>query len=339
MTAVQQSGSGAVRRLAAHPRATAGSPLSQKLQSASSKTPRMSSPTGNSGSGRSDTAARQALMRVCADASEAELETALAELGDVPASEELRAPQTGLVMLRGRIGGSGSAFNLGEATVTRAAVRLPSGTIGFSYLLAARIGARGSRPWSTPWVRTARYRERLEAALVAPVAGAPRRGARQQCAPRRRRRGSTSSRSCAARIERRGFPIARSSRVSAMRSPGRKAVFRVAMNAMARPGAGWPCDAGLDAACAALRTAAALLLTLCDFETPVWLDPPLARGSGRRGVPALPHRAPGWSRRRSDAAYAVISDTRRACRRSPPSPRERPSIPIARPPSSSRCAS
>ena len=92
----------------------------------------MTTPTGN-GSGAD--AARQALMRACAEASEAELEAALAQLGELPAAEELRPPQTGLVMLRGRMGGSGPAFNVGEATVTRAALRLQSGAIGFSYLL------------------------------------------------------------------------------------------------------------------------------------------------------------------------------------------------------------
>lgn len=42
----------------------------------------------------------------------------------------VRGPQTGLVMIRGRIGGGGNAFNLGEATVTRASIRLASGVIG-----------------------------------------------------------------------------------------------------------------------------------------------------------------------------------------------------------------
>lgn len=39
------------------------------------------------------------------------------------AFEFLRAPESGLVMLRGRIGNSGDRFNLGEATVTRCVVR------------------------------------------------------------------------------------------------------------------------------------------------------------------------------------------------------------------------
>ena len=46
-----------------------------------------------------------------------------------------RQAESGLVMVRGRIGGDGAPFNLGEATVTRAAVRLASGEIGFGYVL------------------------------------------------------------------------------------------------------------------------------------------------------------------------------------------------------------
>ncbi len=38
--------------------------------------------------------------------------------------EGLREPETGLVMVRGRVGGTGDPFNLGEATVTRCVQRL-----------------------------------------------------------------------------------------------------------------------------------------------------------------------------------------------------------------------
>jgi alpha-D-ribose 1-methylphosphonate 5-triphosphate synthase subunit PhnG len=130
----------------------------------------MSEISEGSVAGAPGTAARQALMRVCADASEAELETALARLGPLPSHRDLRAPQTGLVMLRGRVGGTGPAFNVGEAIVTRAAVQLASGTMGFAYLLgrsqrkaqlAALVDAVGQD--------SAAHRERLNAALVAPV--------------------------------------------------------------------------------------------------------------------------------------------------------------------------
>lgn len=46
----------------------------------------------------------------------------------------LRKPQTGLVMVRGRAGGTGGAFNLGEMTVTRCALRLPDGNVGYGYV-------------------------------------------------------------------------------------------------------------------------------------------------------------------------------------------------------------
>lgn len=53
---------------------------------------------------------------------------------DLPAHEILRAPEIGTVMIRGRAGGTGSAFNLGEMTVTRASIRLPEGQIGHGYV-------------------------------------------------------------------------------------------------------------------------------------------------------------------------------------------------------------
>lgn len=78
---------------------------------------------------------RKRLMQICSRAKEDEFETALTALGLSPQVEDVRAPQTGLIMLRGRIGAGGSAFNVGEATMTRAVVRLPCGRTGFGYLL------------------------------------------------------------------------------------------------------------------------------------------------------------------------------------------------------------
>jgi alpha-D-ribose 1-methylphosphonate 5-triphosphate synthase subunit PhnG len=54
---------------------------------------------------------------------EAALERALHGL-PAPAYDWLRPPEIGLAMVRGRVGGSGDPFNLGEATVTRATLRL-----------------------------------------------------------------------------------------------------------------------------------------------------------------------------------------------------------------------
>ena len=45
-------------------------------------------------------------------------------LGSLPEPDWLRRPETGTVMVRGRAGGTGAPFNLGEVTATRCALRL-----------------------------------------------------------------------------------------------------------------------------------------------------------------------------------------------------------------------
>ena len=79
-------------------------------------------------------AQRKAAMAVLAHASSAEIAGHL-ELIGLPPHENLREAENGLVMVRGRIGGDGAPFNVGEATVSRAAVRLSSGQVGFGYVL------------------------------------------------------------------------------------------------------------------------------------------------------------------------------------------------------------
>ena len=51
-----------------------------------------------------------------------------------PEWELIRKPEIGMVMVQGRTGGNGKAFNLGEVTITRAAVRLKNGNAGLSYV-------------------------------------------------------------------------------------------------------------------------------------------------------------------------------------------------------------
>src|SRR5947208_14102984 len=77
---------------------------------------------------------RKAAMAVLAYSEPAEIEGRLETIA-LPPHEYLREPENGLVMVRGRIGGDGAPFNLGEATVSRAAVRLSSGEVGFGYTL------------------------------------------------------------------------------------------------------------------------------------------------------------------------------------------------------------
>jgi alpha-D-ribose 1-methylphosphonate 5-triphosphate synthase subunit PhnG len=81
-------------------------------------------------------------MALLSHADPARLEEAWCGLKGPPAHHWLRPVETGLVMVRGRAGGSGQPFNLGEMTVTRAAVRLdaPHSGVGFGY-----VAGRGRR--------------------------------------------------------------------------------------------------------------------------------------------------------------------------------------------------
>ena len=91
------------------------------------------------GSSDAAIAARRAAMAVLAEADTDSLAGLVSQLHGVPAHDDARKPETGLVMVRGRIGGDGRPFNVGEATVSRAAVRLESGEIGFGYVLGRDV--------------------------------------------------------------------------------------------------------------------------------------------------------------------------------------------------------
>ena len=74
-----------------------------------------------------DTGARRDWMGLLAKTPPAAL---AARMPEVPEHEWLRAPEVGAAMVRGRQGGTGAPFNLGEMTVTRCTLRLKSGEIG-----------------------------------------------------------------------------------------------------------------------------------------------------------------------------------------------------------------
>jgi alpha-D-ribose 1-methylphosphonate 5-triphosphate synthase subunit PhnG len=78
---------------------------------------------------------RPGWMGLLARAEAAELARLMAALGPEPAHDWLRPPETGTVMVRGRAGGTGAPFNLGEMTVTRCALRLGAcGTAGHAHV-------------------------------------------------------------------------------------------------------------------------------------------------------------------------------------------------------------
>jgi alpha-D-ribose 1-methylphosphonate 5-triphosphate synthase subunit PhnG len=78
---------------------------------------------------------RKRWLAVLARASRAELEKAWAIFDCIGAPEYVRPAESGMVMLRGRVGGTGDAFNAGEASVTRCALRFGAGALGVGYSL------------------------------------------------------------------------------------------------------------------------------------------------------------------------------------------------------------
>jgi alpha-D-ribose 1-methylphosphonate 5-triphosphate synthase subunit PhnG len=112
---------------------------------------------------------RRAAMAVLAQSDAAEIARHLDHIGALPPHEELRAAESGLVMVRGRIGGDGSPFNLGEATVTRAAVKLESGACGFGYVLGRDPVKARLVAVCDALVQTSDYCNAVERDVVAPI--------------------------------------------------------------------------------------------------------------------------------------------------------------------------
>jgi alpha-D-ribose 1-methylphosphonate 5-triphosphate synthase subunit PhnG len=113
-------------------------------------------------------ARRQAAMAVLAYSDAAGIASRL-EAMVVPVYENLREPENGLVMVRGRIGGDGAPFNLGEATVSRAAVRLSTGEVGFGYTLGRDRQKARMIALCDALVQSDEFADAVEAEVIAPL--------------------------------------------------------------------------------------------------------------------------------------------------------------------------
>ncbi|MGJ5010863.1 phosphonate C-P lyase system protein PhnG [Bradyrhizobium oligotrophicum] len=111
---------------------------------------------------------RRAAMRVLAHASHADIRARLNDLA-VPEYRDLRPAENGLVMLRGRIGGDGAPFNVGEATVSRAAVRLESGEVGFGYVLGRDADKARLIALCDAMIQSSSHVRSIETQVVAPL--------------------------------------------------------------------------------------------------------------------------------------------------------------------------
>jgi alpha-D-ribose 1-methylphosphonate 5-triphosphate synthase subunit PhnG len=116
-------------------------------------------------------AQRKSAMAVLAHSDAAEISGRLDAIA-LPAYENLREPENGLVMVRGRIGGDGAPFNLGEATVSRAAVRLSTGEVGFGYTLGRDRRKAQMIALCDAMVQSDQFAPSVEAYVIAPLRAA-----------------------------------------------------------------------------------------------------------------------------------------------------------------------
>lgn len=125
-----------------------------------------------------DATRRKAALDVLAGAPARELAAVWDAWTDKPDFTRVRGPEVGLVMVRGRAGGGGAPFNLGEASVSRASVRIVTGQLGHGYCLGRDLAkAEVIAVIDALWQR---WPEAVEAEIVAPLQALARKTDQQR---------------------------------------------------------------------------------------------------------------------------------------------------------------
>jgi len=115
-----------------------------------------------------DTKERKAWMSLMAKAPERRIPELLDGAITRPHFNWLRIPEVGSVMVRGRSGGKGAPFNLGEMTVTRCALRLETGEVGHAYV-QGRSKADAEAAALVDALMQTDFREKLRGQVLAPL--------------------------------------------------------------------------------------------------------------------------------------------------------------------------
>lgn len=87
----------------------------------------------------------------------------------LPAFAWLRRPETGLAMVRGRAGGGGEKFNLGEMTITRCTLRLEGGASGVAYVQGRDHRKAELAAMADALLQTKAAAQRVRAELLGPI--------------------------------------------------------------------------------------------------------------------------------------------------------------------------
>lgn len=113
--------------------------------------------------------ARRSWLAVLARAELAKLEEALSGLSPRPRWRVVKPAESGLAMVRGRAGGTGQQFNIGEMSVARCVVEVEGGAVGVGYVAgrdrrkAELVAVLDSLLQDGPFV------ERLKRDVIAPL--------------------------------------------------------------------------------------------------------------------------------------------------------------------------
>lgn len=100
-----------------------------------------------------------------------------------PSGQQLRASETGLIMVRGRVGGDGARFNLGEVTVARATMQIADGPVGVGYVVGRDLDHAELAALADAMVQDAIWRDILEERVLKPLT--EHQAARQDIAARK----------------------------------------------------------------------------------------------------------------------------------------------------------
>jgi alpha-D-ribose 1-methylphosphonate 5-triphosphate synthase subunit PhnG len=117
---------------------------------------------------------RQAWMATLAKADFELLEQLINKIDNLPKYSFLRSPEIGLAMVRGRAGGMGEPFNLGEITMTRCVVQLESqpeneGIAGFGYVAGRSQRHAELAALCDALLQSSQWHEQIQTAVIQPL--------------------------------------------------------------------------------------------------------------------------------------------------------------------------
>ena len=115
-----------------------------------------------------DQAARRRRMAVLAQAPIEKIVELWSATGLDPAVELLRGPESGMIALRGRIGGTGQPFQVGEVSATRVTVRI-GGHVGHAMIVGRDVRHAKLAAVIDGLSEDAELGMRLEAEIIAPL--------------------------------------------------------------------------------------------------------------------------------------------------------------------------